>query len=381
LIVERRSLIVGAGVLALDTFGYASVMPLLPFAGRDVGLSYWAIGVLFATFSACQLLAVPWIGVLADRFGTTLVLAGCLAGTAAGFAILVFSVEPWALLASRVIDGLSAGNVAVVFAMVVREGRSGERSARLGVLGAAMGAGLLAGVAFGALAAGQGLPFAATVAMAAAIVAASVVLLAPVPSAAESLAGPRLGRQWVRPGARSLAATQVTSSGVQAGFLLIAPVLFVSQLGVELAVALGSLVLFLVVGGLFQVVALAPLTRIVRGVVLVRVSFVLMAAGVAVAGFSGNRVVVLTAGCLASVGAVLAAPPLAALWAALPGSSGEFGVLMGLNASSSSAGQLIGPLVAYGAWALAGAAGTAVALVAVCGVGLVFLRRSQLVQS
>src|SRR5215469_17939923 len=98
-------------VLFVDTLGYATVVPLIPFALRGQHAPLVAVGTVFAAFSLCQLATAPLLGRLSDRVGRRPVLALSLAGSAVGFALLAFSSAYPIVLLSRVIDGCSAGDI------------------------------------------------------------------------------------------------------------------------------------------------------------------------------------------------------------------------------------------------------------------------------
>src|SRR5436305_10924343 len=99
-------------VIFVDTLGYATVVPIIPFALRGHGVAPAGVGAVFAAFSLCQLATAPFLGRLSDKIGRRPVLALSQAGSAVGWAMLALSSAYPVVLLSRVVDGCSAGNVA-----------------------------------------------------------------------------------------------------------------------------------------------------------------------------------------------------------------------------------------------------------------------------
>ena len=61
--------------MLVDLLGFSLVMPLLaPFA-KEYGFSARQIGLLFAAYPMCQLVAGPILGRLSDRYGRRPLLA------------------------------------------------------------------------------------------------------------------------------------------------------------------------------------------------------------------------------------------------------------------------------------------------------------------
>src|SRR3954447_18783206 len=100
-------------IVLMDVLGFTIVMPLLaPFA-REYGFSGLQIGVLFAAYPLCQLVAGPILGPLSDRYGRRPLLVYSQAGTALSFLILGLSRQYWVMLLARMLDGASGGNILV----------------------------------------------------------------------------------------------------------------------------------------------------------------------------------------------------------------------------------------------------------------------------
>ena len=138
-------------IVLVDLLGFSIVMPLLaPFA-REYGLSGVQIGLLFAAYPMCQLVAGPILGRLSDRYGRRPLLVVSQAGTAVSFLILGLSTDFTVMLLARMLDGVSGGNILVAQAYVADVTTPENRSRGMGLIGMAFGLGFVLGPLLGFL--------------------------------------------------------------------------------------------------------------------------------------------------------------------------------------------------------------------------------------
>ena len=125
------------GIIFLTIFvnlvGFGIIVPLLPFYAGTFGASPLTIGLLFAVFSLCQLVAAPALGDLSDRYGRRPVLVFSLAGTVVSFVMLALAHSIALLFAARIVDGLSGGNISTARAYVSRSARGQPRGGGIGI--------------------------------------------------------------------------------------------------------------------------------------------------------------------------------------------------------------------------------------------------------
>ena len=153
--VGRTSLVLLLVITLLNTMGITIIVPIVPF----LTLRYLAhpnnlaaiVGWLFAAYGICQLIAAPGLGVLSDRFGRRPILFICLLGSAVGYLIFGLGGALWLLFLGRIIDGLTGGNISVLFGYVADITEPKDRGKYFGMLGAAAGVGSLIGPAVGGL--------------------------------------------------------------------------------------------------------------------------------------------------------------------------------------------------------------------------------------
>jgi DHA1 family tetracycline resistance protein-like MFS transporter len=132
-------------IVLVDLLGFTIVMPLLaPFA-QQYGFSGGQIGLLYAAYPMCQLVAGPILGRLSDRYGRRPLLIVSQAGTAVSFLILGLSHDFTVMLLARMLDGASGGNILVAQAYVADVTTPENRSRGLGLIGMAFGLGFVLG--------------------------------------------------------------------------------------------------------------------------------------------------------------------------------------------------------------------------------------------
>jgi DHA1 family tetracycline resistance protein-like MFS transporter len=156
-------------IVFVDMLGFSLILPLLPYYAESFGASAAVVGFLVASYAAAQLIGAPILGRLSDRFGRRLILLFSVAGTFTGFLLLGFS-EPigralaglfapsaanafiiGVLFVSRILDGLTGGNITVAQAYIADITDESNRAKSLGMIGAAFGLGFIIGPATGGL--------------------------------------------------------------------------------------------------------------------------------------------------------------------------------------------------------------------------------------
>jgi len=161
-------------IVFIDMLGFSLILPLLPFYATSYGAGPTLVGLLTASYAAAQLIGAPVLGRLSDRFGRRPILIVSIAGTLAGFLLLGFAdpLGRWlasaftggaasaamqsafiiaVLFISRMVDGLTGGNITVAQAYISDVTDQSNRAQGLGLIGAAFGLGFIMGPAMGGL--------------------------------------------------------------------------------------------------------------------------------------------------------------------------------------------------------------------------------------
>lgn len=156
LLKSNKNLAIIALIALVNMLGYGIVIPLLYAYSRKYGLSDFQNGLLFAIFSICQFIATPIIGRLSDKYGRRPLLLISIIGTAASFFITAFAPNVAFLFIARALDGITAGNIPVAFAVISDSTKPQERAKAFGLIGSAFSFGFIFGPAIAAFTVGFG---------------------------------------------------------------------------------------------------------------------------------------------------------------------------------------------------------------------------------
>lgn len=173
----------------VDVLALTIVLPLLPFYAQELGATKLTVGLLFASFSICQLFSGPVLGRLSDRVGRKPVLLASQLGTFAGLLIMAFANRIEWLFVGRILDGLTAGNLSIAQAYIADVTAPERRTRAFAIIGIAFGIGFLVGPAFSGLFAkhfGNHAPFLLAAALSLTSVALTATLLPRTPGTSSS---------------------------------------------------------------------------------------------------------------------------------------------------------------------------------------------------
>ncbi|HEY8313344.1 MAG TPA: MFS transporter [Candidatus Baltobacteraceae bacterium] len=140
-----RRLLPILGVTFIDIVGFSMLIPMLPYFVTHFHASAFTVGILFSTFSFCQLIAGPVWGHVSDRIGRKAVLIISQVGATIGWAMLAFAPDLTWVFIARVVEGISGGNIGITQAYVADLVAPKERSRAFGLIGAMFGAGMVFG--------------------------------------------------------------------------------------------------------------------------------------------------------------------------------------------------------------------------------------------
>ncbi len=146
--MNKRLLNVGLIVL-IDMLGFALIVPLLTFYADSFGATELQTGLLVSSYALMQMIGAPILGRLSDKYGRRPVFLISIFGTFIGFLILGFANSLWWLFASRILSGLTAGNISVAQAYIADLTDEKNRARGMGMIGAAFGIGFILGPAIG----------------------------------------------------------------------------------------------------------------------------------------------------------------------------------------------------------------------------------------
>ncbi|MEZ4401180.1 MAG: MFS transporter [Kofleriaceae bacterium] len=132
-------------IVLVDVLGMTIVIPLLAIYAEKFGASPLTATLIMSSFAACQLVSGPFLGALSDRYGRRPVLLISQLGTLLGFVILARADALWMVFAGRILDGATAGNLAIAQAYIADHTPPEKRAQSFALIGIAFGLGFAFG--------------------------------------------------------------------------------------------------------------------------------------------------------------------------------------------------------------------------------------------
>ncbi len=143
----------------LDLLGIGIIIPILaPLllnpnetlldAATSMDTRAIILGFLIASYPLAQFFGAPVLGALADQRGRKRVLLIALTGTLLGYLLFAYGIvthQLWILFASRILDGFTGGNIAIVQSSIADVSTEKTRSRNFGLVGMAFGLGFILG--------------------------------------------------------------------------------------------------------------------------------------------------------------------------------------------------------------------------------------------
>lgn len=128
------------------------VLPNSPFRiiphGWSVASGFILLGWLSALYPLAQFFAAPILGQLSDRYGRKIILVSSIIGTSVSYMLFAIGITTKNLpliFISRIVDGLTGGNISVAQAVISDISTPKNRARNFGLVGAAFGLGFIIG--------------------------------------------------------------------------------------------------------------------------------------------------------------------------------------------------------------------------------------------
>jgi len=139
------------GVVLIGMTGFGVFLPIFPFLALELGATPTSTTIAMGAYSLGQLIASPYWGRLSDRVGRKPILVTGLIGGVISYIWIANASSVYELGAARLFGGLMAGNIGAAFAAAADLADDKTRARNMGLLGAAVGLGFIAGPALGGL--------------------------------------------------------------------------------------------------------------------------------------------------------------------------------------------------------------------------------------
>src|SRR5512141_1651534 len=136
-------------IMLMDVVGMSIIFPVAPYIVQRYSNDALMVTMLTVIYAGAQFFAAPALGKISDRVGRRPVLLVSVFGSALGYFIFGIGGSLWVLFLSRLIDGVTGGNISTASAYIIDVSKPEERAKNFTLLGIAYGVGFILGPALG----------------------------------------------------------------------------------------------------------------------------------------------------------------------------------------------------------------------------------------
>jgi multidrug resistance protein len=136
-------------IMLMDIVGMSILFPVAPYIVQRYSNEALMVTMLTVIYAGAQFFAAPALGKISDRLGRRPVLLASVFGSAIGYFIFGLGGALWILFLSRLIDGVTGGNISTASAYIIDVSKPEERAKNFTLLGIAYGIGFILGPALG----------------------------------------------------------------------------------------------------------------------------------------------------------------------------------------------------------------------------------------
>lgn len=153
-------------IVFLDMLGIGILIPVIPqllgeptspyylLEPSQVDFGLLLLGLLVSSYPLAIFFASPVLGALSDKFGRKPVLLASILGTSISYFVFAYAIitkDIPLLFISRIIDGITGGNISVAQAVIADSTKPDDRSKAFGMMGASFGLGFIFGPFLGGI--------------------------------------------------------------------------------------------------------------------------------------------------------------------------------------------------------------------------------------
>ena len=343
-------------VIVIDLVGFGLVIPLLPFMAPSLGGDSTDVAFIMITYALGAALVSPAWGKLSDKSGRRQALVLALLCSCIAYIVTALADTLWQVYIGRALSGLAAGSLPVATALMADLSPPERRAKAMGLVGTAFGLGLIAGPVLGGLLTGDSesfaLPFytAAVMSLVAAICAHTILPATMVKSASPRSGAAESGAPLPALGPRQnklLLMQYITHTCSVSAIIYLFPLWVADAFtwgpkDVGYFFGVVGVAMITLQGGL-----LAILTKVFGHMNVLRVGSVTFAISLFVVATAETTPWMPAMIFFAFCGSTVCLPLLNAIASEIVDPSHR-GRMMGMTASASSTGRIVGPLFAAG---------------------------------
>ncbi len=150
--IKFRSVMILFVTMFIVMVGFGLIFPIIPLVSLNMGATPFELGMLIASYSLMQFLFSPFWGSLSDKYGRKPILLIGLLGFAITLTLFGVATNLFMLFAARILGGiLSSACLPTAMAYIADTTTEEDRGSGMGMMGAAMGLGIIVGPAIGGL--------------------------------------------------------------------------------------------------------------------------------------------------------------------------------------------------------------------------------------
>lgn len=146
---NKRALNVIFFIMLMDIIGLSILGPVAPYIVKRYSDSALTVTMLTVIYAGAMFFAAPFMGKISDRIGRRPVLLVSVFGSAIGYFIFGIGGALWVLFFSRLLDGITGGNLSTAAAYIADVSKPEERAKNFTLIGMAYGIGFILGPALG----------------------------------------------------------------------------------------------------------------------------------------------------------------------------------------------------------------------------------------
>ncbi len=138
--LDWRQKVIIFWILLLDIIGIAVFIPAFPELKVYYGITDFQVTMWLTIYSLFAFLAAPLLGQWSDKFGRKKTLVWCIVGTTLSYLVLLLTKHYWVFLVSRMINGITGGNISILQAILTDISPNEETKRKnFGLMGALFG--------------------------------------------------------------------------------------------------------------------------------------------------------------------------------------------------------------------------------------------------